>query len=322
MTAGQGVHFHEAAVYGSDDEFLSVLVPFLRQGIDAGEPTIACLPPSKARLLRRAFVDASSVTFLDAAAVYANPATAVKHYRDLVAHHTQRGARQVRLVGEIDNPGHLTPWGPWARYEAAVNHLFDDLPLWSLCTYDARTTPRPVLDDVLRTHPWLALPGGNHTSNTAFTDPLVFLETHVPNPTEVALPRRTPTVELRTPHPEQARDAAHRVGERAGLGEARTGELVLAVSESVTNAVHHGQPPVWLRLWAEPHRVVTTVTDAGDGPDNPLAGLAPAQRSRADGGLGLWIVHQVCDYVAMRRHEDGYTVVLVVGAHGRSDRAR
>lgn len=314
---GRAGHLHEAAVYRSDDELLSVLIPFLRQGLDAGDPVFVCLTPQRAELLRTAFADPDSVIFLDHCTGYRNPATAVKYFRELVDQHVRHGASKVRLAGELDEPGSATPWGPWARYEAAVNHLLDDLPLWSLCMYDGRTTPATVLDDVLRTHPWLALPGGRHVPSTAFTDPPAFLSAHVPAPGEPGLRSKAPAVTLRATHPEQAREAAREAGRQAGLGETRLGELVLAVSESVTNALHHGRPPVWLRLWPEHRRVVATVTDAGEGPKDPYAGLTPLGPNRADGGLGLWIVHQVCDYVAMRRHEDGYTIVLVAGEHSR-----
>ncbi|MER7116262.1 sensor histidine kinase [Saccharomonospora azurea] len=306
-------HLHQAAVHRSDDEFLSTVLPFVQQGIEAGQPLLACLPPRKAALLRDASPDAGGITFLDQADVYANPATAVKQCREQLGHLRAQGAAQVHFVGELVDPGRTTPWGPWARYEAAVNHLYEGLPLWSLCTYDARTTPRPVLDDVVRTHPWLALPGGRHAPSAAFAEPLTFLETHAFDPAEGDLPSHTPTLALQGPYPEQARAAANRVSELAGLDRMRTGEFVLAVSESVTNALHHGKAPMWLHLWSEPGRAVATVTDAGGGPTDPFAGLTPAPRHPADGGMGLWIVHQVCDYVAMHRHDDGYSIVLVCG---------
>jgi hypothetical protein len=34
------------------------------------------------------------------------------------------------------------------RYEAALNDLLGDLPMWSLCLYDRRITPATVLADV------------------------------------------------------------------------------------------------------------------------------------------------------------------------------
>jgi hypothetical protein len=62
--------------------------------------------------------------------------------------------------------------------------------------------------------------------------------------------------------------------------------------------------------------VVVDVSDAGAGPDDPFAGLLP----RADGepgGLGLWLAHQLCSHVTMRRTGGRFTVALTAGdPHG------
>ena len=38
--AGHRGYFHEAAFYSSTEEFLAVVVPFLREGVAAGEPIV------------------------------------------------------------------------------------------------------------------------------------------------------------------------------------------------------------------------------------------------------------------------------------------
>ena len=63
--------------------------------------------------------------------------------------------------------------------------------------------------------------------------------------------------------------------------------LVVAVSEAVTNVVSHGRPPVRFRLWTAPDRIVATVTDRGDGPADPFAGLLPVTDT-CSAGWGLW----------------------------------
>ena len=52
--------------------------------------------------------------------------------------------------------------------------------------------------------------------------------------------------------------------------------LILATSEAVANAIVHGQPPIVLRIWAQPDRMTVTVTDTGAGPTDPFVGLLPA----------------------------------------------
>jgi anti-sigma regulatory factor (Ser/Thr protein kinase) len=76
------------------------------------------------------------------------------------------------------------------------------------------------------------------------------------------------------------------------------GTVVMAVHEALTNAVRHGRPPVRLRLWAGPDRVVAAVADGGDGPADPFAGLW-RDPDRTEGGMGMWIIYQLCDHVTV-----------------------
>ncbi|MDG4801890.1 ATP-binding protein [Micromonospora sp. WMMD980] len=86
----------------------------------------------------------------------------------------------------------------------------------------------------------------------------------------------------------------------------------MAVSEVVGNALRHGTPPVRLRLWSAPDRIVVAVHDRGPGPKDPYAGLLPAGDG-TEGGLGLWITHQSCDHVTHHRDADGFTIRLTAG---------
>ena len=43
--AGHPGYFHETAFYGSDDEFVDIVAPFVRDGIAAGEPTVVACGP-------------------------------------------------------------------------------------------------------------------------------------------------------------------------------------------------------------------------------------------------------------------------------------
>ena len=119
-----------------------------------------------------------------------------------------------------------------------------------------------------------------------------------------------PTVELIDPSPATARATVKGFIEHSELPVAEREGLLIATSEAVTNAIVHGQPPVVLRLWAQPHRLTVTVTDRGDGPTDPFVGLLPAghaDQQPDQPGLGLWISHQLVD-VTHRRHAHGYTI--------------
>ena len=72
--AGQHGYFHETAFYGSDDEFVSIVEPFLRDGIEAGEPTLVTCGPANTALLQRAVGANSGVAFVPADDRYRSPA--------------------------------------------------------------------------------------------------------------------------------------------------------------------------------------------------------------------------------------------------------
>lgn len=316
--AGRTGHLHETAFYSSDDELLALVVPFLVDGVEAGEPTLAAFGERNQQLVRAALPRDAPVTFLPGADQYARPASTIRSYQQMLAAYAAAGASQVRVVGDVPHPGIGASWGPWARYEAAVNHAYDRFPLWGLCPYDTRTTPDDVLVEVARTHPYLATADGGHHANEAFVAPDEFLRGRLsapPDPAEAA----TPDVELTGPTPAAARAAVSRLGRATALRSDVVEDLVVAVSEVVTNALAHGHPPVVLRAWADDGRLVTTVEDGGGGPDDPFVGLEVGG-SGAEGGFGLWLAHQLCDEVSLRTGPDGFTVCLVAGRDGASGR--
>jgi anti-sigma regulatory factor (Ser/Thr protein kinase) len=308
--AGHVGYYHEAILYDSDEHLLAVVLPFLLGGVEAGEPTVVGFGERNAELVRRALPTGTAVTFLPGGDVYARPTAAIRAYRKLLGSYVADGARQIRIVGELPPAVLGATWDWWARYESAINHAYDDFPLWSMCAYDTRTTPSRVLTDVARTHPRVALPDGGHVATDGYTEPTSYLAEHhlmLPDP----LQWTAPAVELTDPSPAEARDAV-RATHRGQLSADDLDDLVVSVSEVASNALRHGVPPVRMRLWSGPDRMVVTVHDRGPGPTDPYAGLLPAGNGAA-GGLGLWISHQSCNHVALHRDADGFTVRLTAG---------
>ncbi|MFC0507783.1 sensor histidine kinase [Micromonospora costi] len=309
--AGHQGYYHEAVRYGSDEELLAVVVPFLLDGVGAGEPTFVALGERTGGLVRAALPTGSGVEFLTGGSVYARPTAAIRSYRELLHAQVTAGAGQIRIVGELPTATFGATWDWWARYESAINHAYDDFPLWSMCAYDTRITPPHVLDEVARTHPRFATPDGAHVPSLAYTEPTVYLcedRGAPPDPLQTA----PPLVELTDPTAAQARAAVYTV-DRGALPADDVEDLVVAVSETVTNALRHGRPPVRLRLWAGPDRIVATVTDEGAGPKDPFVGLLPAGDG-ATGGLGLWITYQSCNHVSLHRGGPaGFTLRLTAG---------
>lgn len=310
VPAGRNGYFHEAIRYASDEELLSVVLPFLRDGIEAGEPTIVALGDADVDLVREALGDGAPVVFQSGSELYGRPAGAIRAYRGLFTELTEGGAQQIRVVGELP-PHALGPtWDWWARYESAINDAYDDFPLWSMCLYDTRTTPPEVMADVARTHPYFATAGDRHLASADYVEPGRFLrhdQPVVPDPLQLT----PPSLELVDPTPGTARAALTQVNDGLLSADALA-DLWVAVTETVTNAISHGIPPAVVRYWTGSDRVVVTVTDRGKGPADPFAGLRAAAHAPA-GGLGLWLTHQLCDHVAMSSDAEGFTVRMISG---------
>jgi anti-sigma regulatory factor (Ser/Thr protein kinase) len=310
--AGHRGYFHEALLYQSDEEFLAAALPFLQDGVAAGEPVLVALGDRSAALVQAALGDTAGVAMYGAGAGgrYANPADALSFYRETFTQHAAAGVGQVRVLGETPHPGLGQPWEWWARYEATANHAFTEFPVWGLCPYDLRRTSDAVLEDVTRSHPYLTGAAGAHRGNPRYRDPAQFLTGRAPAVLDplLAHPAR---VELIDPTPAVARAAVRDTAAATALPQVRVEDMVLAVNEAVTNATCHGRRPARLRIWAALERLVATITDRGPGPSDPYAGLLPTPTTA--GGRGLWMMHRLCSHVTFHRDEQGFTLGLVAG---------
>lgn len=318
---------HEAGIYRTDAELVAIALPRLREGVAAGDPTLLIVGEHERRLLLDAAGGARGITVLDAAAHYGNPFRTLEATHRLLLDHLGLGRAPVRIVGQI--PHAATGWDGWARYEAAVNHVYAPLDVRALCLFDARSTPAEVLADVRCTHPHLAAGsgvgtvtagggsaggGGVRVPNPAYVEPAAFLDERArlgADPLEAGAPHVT----RRNPTPAVARRVVAGLAGTTALDEDTVDRLVLAVSELVTNATMHGVPPVDLRAWAGGDRLVVTVGDGGTGPADPFAGYLP-QRNGV-GGMGLWIVNQACSSVGFVRGPEGFTARVTVGRRSR-----
>lgn len=296
---------HVAAIYGSDGGLLAAVVPFVQDAIAAGEPLVLALTAGQQALLASAIGQPPGISVLSAGDHYENPLGALYANRALFEGHLRDGAARVRLVGDLPRADAAT-WRGWARYEALCNHHFAELAVSALCTYDTRDTRDDVLADVRRLHPLLADAHGQHVENPDYLEPEAFLSGWSQAAAD-SLEAGEPRVQLVDPTPAAGRCAI--AGVAAAAGVAPEG-LVVSVSEVLTNAHLHGRPPVVLRIWSAPGRVVATVTDAGRGLSDPFAGLRLPSPDLL-GGRGLWIANQLCDAFAMSSGTDGCVVRMV-----------
>src|SRR5688500_16719224 len=90
---------HEAAFYTSDAEFRDLIVPFVEDGVAAGEPVILGYDERKSRLLRDWLTDTDGATFVTDHRLYRTPAVAIRTYRGLFEQHVAAGASRIRIAG-------------------------------------------------------------------------------------------------------------------------------------------------------------------------------------------------------------------------------
>ena len=296
---------HEALMYAGEHQLVDGVLQFLRDGVEAEEPTLVVLADRKISALREALGrDAAHIQFADMDDVGANPARIIPAWREFV---DANPGKRLRGIGEpIWAARSDAEMSECHRHEGLLNVAFADTPgFWLLCPYDTMTLDPAVVARACETHPHVAgLPSaaypGFDVHAGPFTDPL-------------PAPAREPDRVEFDGHSlsEMRRFVAARV-QRAELSGDRAHDFLLAVNEIATNAVVHGRSPATLRIWHSDGEVIVEVSDAGDGIGDVLAGQLMPTPSRP-GGRGLWLSRLLCDAVEVR-NGSGCTVALHANA--------
>jgi anti-sigma regulatory factor (Ser/Thr protein kinase) len=186
-----------------------------------------------------------------------------------------------------------------------LNVAFSDPAFSLLCPYDTDTLDRAVIAEARRSHPFVREAGvrspspsfpGAAALSAPFDDPL-------PDP-----PPASPVLAFK---PGGLRETRHWVAERAaaaGLPCERSGDLVLAVDEVITNSLTHGGGQGSVSVWRDRDAVICEIRDAGRITDPLVGRRRPAPG--AVGGRGLWIANQICELVQVRTVPAGTVVRL------------
>jgi len=85
----------------SDTQFGALIVPFVEEGVAAGQPVILSYDDRKASLLRSWLGDPGAVTFIADNNLYATPARAIDSYSQMFEELTAPGATQIRIAGDV-----------------------------------------------------------------------------------------------------------------------------------------------------------------------------------------------------------------------------
>ena len=293
--AGGGLS-HAAFFYRGQPDYVAAIVAFVQSGLAAGEPALVAVPGTKASVIRDQLPAVpGEVVFTDMAELGRNPARITPEVRAFADKHP---GQRVRFVGEPIWPGRsAAEIGEAARHEALINLAFAQAPMTILCPYDASGLAGSVLAGARRTHQEPAASGATGRTWRDNLPPGCDRPLHpVPAEAEV-LPYDTDLGPVRRLVAGHAR--------RAGLGEERTVDLVLAVNEVAANTISHTTGGGVLHVWHTPGEIVCQVHDQGEITD-PLAGRV--RHGPDDRGHGLWLVNQVCDLVEPRTGPAGTTV--------------
>ncbi|PZT69557.1 sensor histidine kinase [Streptomyces sp. SW4] len=295
---------HPALFYRDDEEYLAGTVPFVRDGLAAGEPVAVAVPGERLRLVRDALGgDAGAVRLLDMREAGRNPGRIIPGVLRAFAD-AQDPGRRVRIIGEPIWAGRTaTEYPACAQHEALINAAFAGRAVTILCPYDVRGLDERVIADAHATHPTVITGGSAAGRDSAAYDPSGVVgrynEPLPPVPDALVFPFDRTSLS-------EARHVATGEGARLGLTGVRLDDLALVTAELVTNSVVHGGGSGVLSVWAQDGRVVCDVRDGGTLTD-PLAGRRPAPRDRR-GGRGLLLVNLVCDLVRMHTSPHGTTV--------------
>lgn len=288
---------HEVVFYDGAADRARALLPFVREGIELGEPVLAALPPAAVHALREGLGrDADRVEFADMVEVGANPACLLPVWHRFVDEH---GATRVRGIGEPAWAGRRDEEMVEAQlHEALLNVVFDDGPDWRLlCAYDTSRLPDWVIEEARRTHPVMHDRAHPSVRYAGLEHAVEAFGMKLPMP-----PVGAPRHEFAIGDLGDLRDRVQRAALDAGLSPATAEDLVLAAHELATNSVVHAGGHGVLELWHEAGALVVQVEDGGH-IENPLVGLAEPDCA-ALGGRGIWMVNQLCDLVQVR--SDGW----------------
>lgn len=299
MTEGQQFA-HGVLVYADEDELCAAALPFVREGLAAGE--FVCVVTGHNELLRQALgADAEQVVFLDAGAWFARPGDTFAGYQRLVEENLAKSGARARVLAEaVWADRSRAEVAEWQRLEAAINVVFADAPLDVVCCYDQRHAPEHVQAGAAQTHPHIH-DGDGWQANPAYLVPDAFIEQlerddclPAPPAAAGAMPVNGNLADLRA--------FVRATAERTGMSPDRADDVVVVANELATNLVSHSAGQGQLLTWASEGQLVCELRDPAGNRPPPLAGYAPAGPEQAS-GYGLAVVRQLADLVNVGYHD-------------------
>lgn len=305
-------HGHSGALVADENELLAVALPYLDEGLRAGDLVVLACPQDTVALLARELgtraAQVESEPRLNL--LGSRPPDALTTCARYVERAKDSSSGRLRVLSEVDFGPDPADWREGQRFDAVTNRLLGAEPMDIVCIYDRRRLAPAVVESARATHPTLIGAQGRRESNPDFQDP----GTYVPS---LPLPREP----VEDGEPVLAVDDARTLaGLRHQLGAAiaslvpdreQQEDLHLAVSEIAANAFRHGTRPVSARIWAGGDRVVCVISDRGTSYGDPMSGFVPAHGlDLSRGGMGLWLARKLWDHVDVLPSPEGLSVRL------------
>ncbi|MFI7064721.1 anti-sigma factor RsbA family regulatory protein [Kribbella sp. NPDC050124] len=271
---------HGAFVYTSDEEFVRLATPFVRDGLATGAAIVAALPPARIAVLSEALgAESKHVGFVDVTEAGRNPARLIPLWRDVIEQH--RG-RAVRGIGEPAYASRTAEeYDEALLHEALIGIAFAaDTNFRLLCTYEASVGIDPTA-----THSGAdAL--AEKTFRTALSD----------------VPDRAERSEFGLADLGQVRQWVNAQALSYGVSRDRLEDLALALHEVCTNSIRFGGGRGTLSVWVADGTLICDVADRGRIDDLLVGRVLPPLDGL--GGRGVWLANQLCDLVQLRSGDD------------------
>ena len=316
LTRTRGLQ-HDALFFSDEQMLASAIVPFIREGLDRREVVfLGCSGHPVFPLLGALFGDEPGVRFVDLGRP-TRPVTVIDYYQRAMDAELRQGVTGFRAVGFVEFQDVGAHWVESLRYEAALNLVFTSYPLSTMCLWDLRRLPDGHAPAYRAAHPGIFGPTGRRP-NEEYVEPdeLVRRPEYQPQPD----PAQAGPPDFEADVGEDLRPLRmelYPLALSSHMSSEKVDDFIKAVGGVVLNACVHGTGTARLRLWAQPQKLVCTITDRGPGIDDPFLGYAkpaavrPGEESGSAGGFGMWAARQLCDSLDYASEADGFTVRLV-----------
>ena len=296
---------HQLGLYGSDDAFAAMAVPFVTEGLAVGDPVLAVTTPANLDLLGHALGDAArDIDYAETAYFGRRPIQRIAAFHAYWKRQAKAGHARARILAEPIWAGRSqSQVDAWTRMESSFNIAMAHTGIHMICPYDVRITDPHIIANAHRTHCERMFRGAAMPCRD-YTEPRKFVreyDTVLPPPPSTA---RT----LRTERDWRAlRRFVGTVAEAHGLPGERVNLLVLAAGQVVGFLAALTPSSITIRIWTGLGDTMTCELSAPVVAD-PLVGLLPLGVTEPGPGDAVWLARQICESLEIRSDDSATTV--------------